>query len=80
MQIFAKSFQIVKLILANRNQREYDRQQKKSRRFRHEMGGNKMKRLAEIFWVFFKIGLFTIGGGYAMLPIIQKEVVETKGG
>ena len=38
-----------------------------------------MKRLAEIFWVFFKIGLFTIGGGYAMLPIIQKEVVETKG-
>lgn len=38
-----------------------------------------MKRLLEIFWVFFKIGLFTIGGGYAMLPIIQKEVVETKG-
>ena len=33
----------------------------------------------EIFVVFFKIGLFTIGGGYAMLPIIQKEVVETKG-
>ena len=38
-----------------------------------------MKRLLEIFAVFFKIGLFTIGGGYAMLPIIQKEVVETKG-
>lgn len=38
-----------------------------------------MKRLFEIFGVFFKIGLFTIGGGYAMLPIIQKEVVETKG-
>ena len=37
-----------------------------------------MKRLLEIFAVFFKIGLFTIGGGYAMLPIIQKEVVETK--
>ena len=33
----------------------------------------------EIFAVFFKIGLFTIGGGYAMLPIIQKEVAETKG-
>ena len=33
----------------------------------------------EIFAVFFRIGLFTIGGGYAMLPIIQKEVVETKG-
>ena len=38
-----------------------------------------MKRLLEIFAVFFRIGLFTIGGGYAMLPIIQKEVVETKG-
>ncbi|MGN1334635.1 MAG: chromate transporter [Anaerovoracaceae bacterium] len=38
-----------------------------------------MKRLLEIFAVFFKIGLFTIGGGYAMLPIIQKEVVEIKG-
>ena len=38
-----------------------------------------MKILFKIFFVFFKIGLFTIGGGYAMLPIIQKEVVETKG-
>lgn len=38
-----------------------------------------MKRLAEIFITFFKIGLFTIGGGYAMLPIIQKEIVENKG-
>ena len=38
-----------------------------------------MKRLLEIFGVFFKIGMFTIGGGYAILPIIQKEVVDTKG-
>lgn len=38
-----------------------------------------MKQLFNIFLVFFKIGLFTFGGGYAMLPIIQKEVVETKG-
>ena len=37
-----------------------------------------MKKILDIFAVFFKIGLFTIGGGYAMLPIIQKEVVETK--
>lgn len=37
-----------------------------------------MKQLLEIFLVFFKIGAFTIGGGYAMLPIIQKEV-EKKG-
>ena len=38
-----------------------------------------MKRFFEIFTIFFKIGLFTIGGGYAMLPIIQKEVVEDRG-
>lgn len=28
--------------------------------------------------VFFRIGLFTFGGGYAMLPLIQKEIVEKK--
>lgn len=32
----------------------------------------------ELFGTFFKIGLFTIGGGYAMLPLIQ-EAVRTKG-
>ena len=32
----------------------------------------------DIFQTFFKIGLFTIGGGYAMIPVIQKEVVERK--
>jgi chromate transporter len=31
-----------------------------------------------MFISFFKIGAFTIGGGYAMLPLIQKEVVENK--
>ena len=29
----------------------------------------------ELFFTFFKIGLFTFGGGYAMLPLIQEEVV-----
>lgn len=29
----------------------------------------------ELFYVFFKIGLFTFGGGYAMLPLIQQEVI-----
>lgn len=28
----------------------------------------------KLFWTFFKIGLFTFGGGYAMLPLIQAEV------
>jgi len=30
----------------------------------------------ELFFVFFKIGLFTFGGGYAMLPFIQQEVLS----
>ena len=29
----------------------------------------------DLFWTFFKIGLFTFGGGYAMLPLIQSEVI-----
>ncbi len=37
-----------------------------------------MSILADLFFTFFKIGLFTIGGGYAMIPLIQQEVV-TKG-
>lgn len=32
--------------------------------------------LAELFWAFFKIGLFTVGGGYAMLALIQREIVD----
>ena len=35
-----------------------------------------MKELNKLFWTFFRIGLFTFGGGYAMLPLIQEEVVE----
>ena len=30
----------------------------------------------ELFWTFFAIGAFTFGGGYAMLPLIQIEVVN----
>ena len=29
-----------------------------------------------LFWTFFKIGAFTFGGGYAMIPLIQREVAE----
>ena len=29
-----------------------------------------------LFWTFMKIGTFTLGGGYAMLPLIQREVVD----
>lgn len=31
--------------------------------------------LLKLFWVFLKIGLFTFGGGYAMIPLINAEVV-----
>ena len=30
----------------------------------------------ELLWTFFKIGAFTFGGGYAMLPLIQSEVIN----
>ena len=30
----------------------------------------------QLFWTFFKIGIFTIGGGQAMIPMISQEVVE----
>ncbi len=29
----------------------------------------------QMFWIFFKIGLFSIGGGYAMIPLINSELV-----
>jgi chromate transporter len=38
----------------------------------------KLKKLIKIFWIFFKIGSFTFGGGMAMLPLIQKEVVDNQ--
>ncbi len=33
----------------------------------------------DLFWVFFKIGPATFGGGYAMIPMIEREVVERRG-
>ena len=32
----------------------------------------------QLFWSFFKIGSFTIGGGYAMVPIIEEELVRKR--
>lgn len=37
---------------------------------------NRYKELWKVFATFFKIGAFTFGGGYAMIPLIQKETVE----
>lgn len=35
--------------------------------------------LLGMFFTFAKIGLFTLGGGYAMVPIMEKEIVDRKG-
>ncbi len=35
-------------------------------------------RVWELFLVFLKIGAFTFGGGYAMIPLIQREMVDNK--
>jgi chromate transporter len=37
-----------------------------------------MASLGQLFWSFFKIGTFTIGGGYAMIPLIEEQVVRRK--
>jgi chromate transporter len=38
-----------------------------------------MAVFVKLFFTFFKIGAFTFGGGYAMLPLIQVEVIDTHG-
>jgi chromate transporter len=38
-----------------------------------------MKELIEIYYVFFKIGAFTFGGGYTMLPLLQRDIVVDRG-
>ncbi|MBR3838241.1 MAG: chromate transporter [Clostridia bacterium] len=40
---------------------------------------NKAKKILKLFLAFLKIGGFTFGGGYAMIPLIQKEAVEKQG-
>ncbi len=37
-----------------------------------------MKLYLQLFWVFFKIGALTLGGGYAMLPLLEREIVRKK--
>jgi len=35
--------------------------------------------ILSLYWSFFKVGLFTIGGGYAMIPLMEAEVIDTHG-
>ena len=39
-------------------------------------GKEKAKELWGIFWVFFRIGTLAFGGGYTVLPLLQKDVVR----
>lgn len=39
---------------------------------------DKLKRALALFWAMFKIGLFTFGGGYAMVAMFERELVENK--
>ena len=39
---------------------------------------DKLMRYVQLFTAFFKIGLFTFGGGMSMLPMLQRELVESK--
>ena len=38
-----------------------------------------MKKLLSLYWIFFKLGAVNFGGGYALLPLLQKELVEKRG-
>ncbi len=59
---------------------EQETGEKKESKGKEEKNGKKKVRvnLLELFFVFFKVGTFTIGGGYAMLPLIQEEVIKNK--
>ena len=40
---------------------------------------NKLKEFLELYLAFVKIGAFTFGGGLAMMPIMQRELIEKRG-
>jgi chromate transporter len=37
-----------------------------------------MKKCLELFFLFFRVSLFTLGGGLAMLPLVEREITENK--
>jgi chromate transporter len=38
-----------------------------------------LKAYAEVLWTFIKIGAMTFGGGYAMVPVVERELIKRKG-
>ena len=45
---------------------------------KNRLVGDYMNKSLNMFLSFFKIGAFTLGGGYAMIPLIEKEIVDRK--
>ncbi len=43
------------------------------------MNKKMLRQYLDLFLVFFRIGAFTFGGGYAMIPLIEKEIVTNRG-
>ena len=41
-------------------------------------GEKHMKELFELYLLFFKLGIVNFGGGYAMLPLLERELVDRK--
>ena len=38
-----------------------------------------MKKYIDLFLAFAKIGVMTFGGGYAMLPMLERELIDNRG-
>ena len=37
-----------------------------------------MKEYLNIFWAFLRVGMFTFGGGYAIIPVIEREIIKKR--
>ncbi|MFW6035668.1 MAG: chromate transporter [Halothermotrichaceae bacterium] len=64
--------------MSKTNNKEDDEAQKGSQES-VEVKMSKKRKLLVLFTTFFRIGLFTFGGGFAMIPLIRKEIVENRG-
>ena len=45
---------------------------------KHNTPAQEVKSLGTLFFTFFKIGLFTFGGGYAMIALLEEELIQRR--
>ena len=45
---------------------------------KHNTPAQEVKSLETLFFTFFKIGLFTFGGGYAMIALLEEEFIQRR--